>query len=81
MCCGSVEKGAIISMVYQNILEAAGRTPLIQLARLPAPDSARVLVKMEALGVGGSVKTRTALRMISEAEAAGRIGHTYTQAV
>ena len=61
-------------MVYQNILEAAGRTPLIQLARLPAPDSARVLVKMEALGVGGSVKTRTALRMISEAEAAGRIG-------
>lgn len=74
MCCGSVEKGAIISMVYQNILEAAGRTPLIQLVRLPAPDSARVLVKMEALGVGGSVKTRTALRMISEAEAAGRIG-------
>ena len=61
-------------MIYQNILEAVGHTPLIRLSRLPGADSAEVLVKMEALNVGGSIKTRTALNMIEEAEREGKIG-------
>ena len=51
-------------MVYDNILEAIGNTPVIRLNRMPEEGSARVLVKMEALNVGGSIKTRTALNMI-----------------
>ena len=37
------------------------------------PDGAQILVKFEGLNVGGSIKTRTALNMISEAEKAGKI--------
>ena len=58
-------------MVYQNILQAVGNTPLVELRHLPAPGSARVLVKVEALNVGGSIKTRTALNMIEQAEKEG----------
>ncbi len=61
-------------MVYDNILEAVGHTPLIRLTRMPEPDSAEIYVKMEALNVGGSIKTRTALNMIRQAEKAGLIG-------
>ena len=61
-------------MVYDNILEAIGNTPVIRLNRLPEEGSAQVLVKMEALNVGGSIKTRTALNMIEQAEKDGLIG-------
>ena len=58
-------------MIYSNILEAMGHTPMVRLNRLAAPGSAEILVKMEALNVGGSIKSRTALNMIEEAEKAG----------
>lgn len=61
-------------MVYDNILEAIGNTPVIRLNRMPEEGSAQVLVKMEALNVGGSIKTRTALNMIEQAEKDGLIG-------
>lgn len=60
-----------IKMVYSNILEAVGHTPMIRLNRMVGSDSAEIIVKMEALNVGGSIKTRTALNMIEEAEKAG----------
>ena len=60
-------------MIYNNILEAVGNTPLIRLNRLPEPGSAEILVKMEGLNVGGSIKTRTALNMIEQAEKDGLI--------
>ncbi|MBP5654566.1 MAG: cysteine synthase A [Clostridiales bacterium] len=60
-------------MAYNNILEAVGNTPLVRLNRMPAPGSAEVLVKFEALNVGGSIKTRTALNMIRAAEEEGLI--------
>ena len=60
-------------MVYDNILEAIGNTPMIRLRRMPEEGSAQVLVKMEALNVGGSIKTRTALNMIEQAEKEGLI--------
>ena len=58
-------------MIYNNILEAMGHTPMVRLNKLPAPGSADILVKVEALNVGGSIKSRTALNMIEEAERAG----------
>ncbi len=60
-------------MVYNNVLEAVGQTPLIRLNRMVDKDSADVLVKFEALNVGGSIKTRTALNMIEQAERDGLI--------
>ena len=58
-------------MIYNNILEAMGHTPMVRLNKLPEPGSADILVKVEALNVGGSIKSRTALNMIEEAERAG----------
>ncbi|HBE09157.1 MAG: cysteine synthase A [Eubacterium sp.] len=60
-------------MVCNNILEAVGHTPLIRLNKMVEPGSAEVLVKMEALNAGGSIKTRTALNMIKQAEKDGLI--------
>ena len=61
-------------MIYSNILEAVGNTPMVELQRMPEPGSARVMVKVEGLNVGGSIKTRTALNMIEQAEKEGIIG-------
>ena len=58
-------------MIYNNVLEAMGHTPMIQLNRMADPDGARVLVKYEGLNVGGSIKTRTAFNMIKKAEEDG----------
>lgn len=58
-------------MIYQNVLEAMGHTPIIQLNKMTDPEGARVLVKFEGLNVGGSIKTRTAFNMISKAEEDG----------
>lgn len=60
-------------MIYHDVLEAIGNTPLIRLNRLTGPEDAEILVKFEAVNIGGSVKTRTALNMILEAEKEGRI--------
>lgn len=56
------------------MLEALGHTPLVRLQRLTEPDMAQILVKYEGVNVGGSIKTRTAAKMIEEAEARGDIG-------
>ena len=61
-------------MIYHDVLEAVGNTPLIRLNRMTDPEDAEVLVKFEAVNIGGSVKTRTALNMIQAAEKGGRIG-------
>ena len=60
-------------MIYQNILEAIGNTPVIRLNKLPGALDADVLVKYEGVNIGGSVKTRTAYNMILEAEKSGEI--------
>ena len=60
-------------MIYNTILDAIGNTPLVRLNKMPEEGSAEILVKMEALNVGGSIKTRTAMNMIEEAEKEGLI--------
>ncbi len=55
-------------MVYSNVLEAIGHTPVVELSKRMVPEgAARVLVKYEGLNVGGSIKTRTAYNMITKA--------------
>lgn len=61
-------------MVYNNILEAMGHTPMVRLNHMPDPAGAEVLVKFEGLNVGGSIKTRTAYNMVLTAERQGLIG-------
>lgn len=66
-------EGVYEKMIYQNVLEAMGSTPMIQLNHMVPENSARVLVKFEGLNVGGSIKTRTAYNMILDAEKKGLI--------
>ena len=60
-------------MIYNNVLEAMGHTPMLRLNRMVSPDSAEVLVEFEGLNVGGSIKTRTAFNMIEDAKKRGLI--------
>jgi cysteine synthase A len=54
-----------------SVLELIGRTPMVRLARLPAPGGAAVAAKLEAVNPGGSVKDRIAAAMIEDAERRG----------
>ena len=60
-------------MVYQNVLEALGNTPMIRLSRIVPEGCAEVLVKYEGVNIGGSIKTRTAYNMILDGEKRGII--------
>jgi cysteine synthase A len=60
-------------MIYNNILEAVGNTPLIKLNHIVPEGAAEIFVKNEGLDVGGSIKTRTALNMIERAEKEGKL--------
>jgi len=60
-------------MIYNNVLEAIGNTPMIRLNKMTNKNDAEVLVKFEGVSIGGSIKTRTAYGMIREAEQRGEI--------
>lgn len=60
-------------MICNTILDAIGETPIIRLRNMVDEDSAEILVKFEGLNVGGSIKTRTAMNMIKDAEERGII--------
>ena len=61
-------------MICNTILEAMGFTPMIRLQHMTGSEDAEILVKFEGLNVGGSIKTRTAYNMITDAETRGLIG-------
>ncbi len=58
-------------MICNTVLDAIGNTPIIRLQHMTSPEDAEILVKFEGLNVGGSIKTRTALNMINDAESRG----------
>ncbi|MBO7149550.1 MAG: cysteine synthase A [Clostridia bacterium] len=60
-------------MIYKNVLDAIGHTPIVRLNKMTDENSAEILVKIEGLNVGGSIKTRTAYNMIIDAENKGLI--------
>jgi cystathionine beta-synthase len=59
---------------FENVIDLIGRTPLVRLGVTAEHVPATVLAKVEYFNPGGSVKDRIAVRMVEEAEAAGRIG-------
>ena len=68
-------------MIYQNILETVGHTPVIRIQRL-APEGIEMYVKLEAFNPMGSVKDRLALGIILDAERKGLLkpGQTVVEA-
>ena len=60
-------------MIYKSTIELIGKTPLVELSRIETSENlpARILAKVEYFNPGGSVKDRTALSMIEDAEAKG----------
>lgn len=57
--------------MIHSILEAIGNTPLVALNRVTQGLNRTILCKVEGLNPGGSIKTRTALNMIEDAEQRG----------
>ena len=55
-------------MLFENILETIGRTPLVQLQKITGDLLANIYVKCEFFNPGGSVKDRIAFNMIKKAE-------------
>ena len=60
-------------MLCNSILDAIGQTPLVRLQRIVQPGWAEILVKNEALEVGGSIKTRSAYAMVKGAIERGEL--------
>ncbi len=56
---------------YENVLDAIGRTPLIKLSKIAGDLPITILVKVEYLNPGGSVKDRIGLAMVEDAERRG----------
>ena len=64
-------------MIYQNITELIGNTPLVEIAGFKG-QKARIAVKLESFNPGGSVKDRVALGMILDAEEKGLLAEGAT---
>lgn len=69
-------------MVYSNILDLIGNTPVLRVKFKGEEDIADIFVKLEKWNPGGSVKDRAALGMIEEAERQGLLkeGSTIVEA-
>ncbi|HEX6325800.1 MAG TPA: cystathionine beta-synthase [Jiangellaceae bacterium] len=59
---------------YDSVVDLVGNTPLVRLRKVADGLPATVLAKVEYFNPGGSVKDRIAVRMIEDAEKAGKIG-------
>ena len=57
----------------ENVLDLVGRTPLVKVSRMADSSMATILMKMEHLNPGGSVKDRMAVHMVRRAEERGLI--------
>ena len=62
-----------MAQISQNILSTIGHTPLVRLQRILPHSSAVILAKVESFNPSLSVKDRTALQMIEDAEERGTI--------
>src|SRR5438270_9175104 len=59
--------------VFDNILQAIGRTPLVRLHKLVGPKDAAVYAKCEFMNPGGAIKDRMAVHILDKAEREGRL--------
>ena len=58
-------------VLAEETLSLIGNTPLLHLKRVVSPNSAKIFAKLESMNPGGSVKDRTCLSMIRDAEEKG----------
>ena len=58
---------------YDSVLDTIGNTPLVEISELSPNPRVRVLIKLEGVNPGGSVKDRAAKCMIEEAEKNGSL--------
>jgi cystathionine beta-synthase len=58
--------------IFNNVLELIGRTPIVRVNHLDT-GPCELFIKLESQNPGGSIKDRIGLKMIEDAEAAGRI--------
>lgn len=60
-------------MVFKNILETIGSTPMVELTRVNPNPGVRLLGKVEGFNPTGSIKDRIAVKMVEQAEREGRL--------
>ncbi|MDI6711587.1 MAG: cysteine synthase family protein [Bacillota bacterium] len=65
-------------MIYANILQLIGKTPIIRLQSVGKTLDSIIYAKVESYNPGGSLKDRPALYMIEQAEQEGILGPGYT---
>ncbi len=58
---------------YPTVLDLVGHTPLARLQRIVPEGAATVVAKLEYMSPGGSVKDRIGIKLIEEAERAGKL--------
>ncbi len=65
---------ARMARIYDTLADTFGNTPLVKIPRLNKGLPGTVLVKMESMNPGGSVKDRIGVAMIEAAEREGKLG-------
>jgi cysteine synthase B len=60
-------------MIYENILQTIGNSPVIRINKLNPNINASIYAKIEGNNPTGSIKDRIALKMIEQAEAEGSL--------
>jgi len=60
-------------MIYNNILEIIGNTPMVKINKINPNKRVNIFAKLEGVNPGGSIKDRVALKMIEEAEKSGEL--------
>jgi len=65
-------------MIFENILQAIGNTPLVKINKLNPNQNVSIYAKLEGNNPTGSIKDRIALKMIEQAEAEGSLGKEKT---
>jgi len=60
-------------MIFQNILDAIGNTPIVRLNHVCSGVNAEVYAKLEFMNPGGSIKDRIGYWLIEDAERSGRL--------
>jgi len=60
-------------MIYKNILELIGNTPIIKINKLNPNKNVNIYAKIEGFNPSGSIKDRIAQKMIEQAEKEGKL--------
>lgn len=60
-------------MLYKNVIEMIGNTPMIRINKLNPNPNVTMYAKLEGVNPGGSIKDRIALKMIEKAAEEGKL--------